>query len=165
MAITKIDGLNWEIPKGGQSREAKERSLFEKEQGIGVNLNESAGYKANKAVREATVLRALGIAAEKIEALKAKATENELVEADLNPLSSEIRKLKRDLTRMTIKSELNSISTNPKAISGFKYLIKEKKGIKDLEGTVLLIERFQCGELSAEKLLKALEEKGVFDFS
>ena len=166
MTITKIDGLeSWGLPPGGQSREAKERALFEKEKGLDVNLNESSGGKALREARGVLVLKALGIAASAIEELKKKAAaESELSESDLNPLSGEIRKLKRDLKRMAVRADLEKLSTNPKATVGLKYVLSEKKGLRDLPGTLSLIEKFQCGELSAEKLLTELETRGIFDF-
>lgn len=166
MAIKKVDGLGWELPPGGRSEEARQRTLYENEKGIGVNLAESEQGRKDKSHRETMVLRALGIAADKIEELKKKAvTETELNEADLTPVASEIRRLKSNLRRMTVKAELQEMSTNPSAVRGLKYTLQEKKGLKDLAGTLSLIERFQEGSLSAEKLLKELEGKGVFNFS
>jgi uncharacterized protein involved in exopolysaccharide biosynthesis len=162
MAIMKVDGMKNYVFEPGQSKAAKDRRLYEAEQGI--DLTESTAGDRNKALRAEMVLTALGKASSSIAALKAKANESELSESDLNPLSREIRKLKSDLKRMTVKAELQEMATNPRAVSGLKHTLREKQGIKDLEGTVLLIERFQEGELSAEKLLKELETRGIFDF-
>lgn len=163
MAIMKVDGMKNYVFEPGQSKAAKDRSLYEAEQGI--NLTESSEGDRNKAKRLEMVLKALGGAGEKITSLKAKAMESELSEHDLNPLSGEIKKLKADLRRMTAKAELKEMKENPRTISGFKHLIREKKGLVDIEGTIALVEDFQCGEIGAEELLKKLEAKGVFAFS
>jgi hypothetical protein len=161
MAIMKVDGMKNYVFEPGQSKAAKDRNLYEAEQGIG--LTESSEGDRNKALRLEMVLKALGSAGEKISALKGKAAD--LSEVDLIPLSSEVRRLKKDLKRMAMQKDLTALAYNPKALRGFEHVLSERKGFKNITGTLALIEHFQCGEIDAETLLSELEKLGVFDLS
>jgi hypothetical protein len=164
MSKVKIAGLeNWELPEGGQSREAKEATKFRKERGLdGVSIKE-VEPEDRKLQRQKNLFETMRWDCKEIdEKLKPLKEKSDLKGKDLNPLGSEIKKLQKDFREFKMLVDLRGMRENRKAINGFKSVIQNKEGLKDIEGTLGLIESFYDGLLSAEELLKGLEEKGVF---
>ena len=166
MNTRKIDGLpGWELepPSGKVIEEDKRRYIRE-----GRDLVE-AEPEEKKLQRQKNLFESMLWGTKEIDerlgSLKEKAESGDVKAKDLNPLDGEIKKLRKDFREYKMLADLRSIRENRKAISGFKSVVREKSGIKDLAGTISLIEDFQSGEIGAEELLSELEKRGVFNFS
>jgi hypothetical protein len=119
----------------GESREAKERALYEKEKGLTI-LKESKDTDDDAKIRERMVLDALGV---RIDGLKKKVESKGIELNDLAELERKVNQLK------------NTVSLKESERAG---------NIGITEETLRLIDRFQTGKLSALGLLEELEKSG-----
>ena len=127
MATTKIDGLeNWGLPEGGKSREAKERALYEKEQGIdSKSLAENAVGRDQKALRESQVLRALGFEVDDLKRRERKSP-GSITVADVVLLERRIETLKSN-----VAGRENNIAESVSLSEG--QIIPEENGKKSFK--------------------------------
>jgi hypothetical protein len=140
MSKTKIAGLeSWDLPAGGQSREAKDRALYEKERGLdSASLNESAEGQAALKKREATFMKALGI---EVKNLEKKTKEGSLELNDLVEIEKRVKVMKDDLV---LRESAIANSDQP-----------------DLMRAIKLYESWQDSKISVEELLEGIRDLGL----